>query len=94
MENDGTMNGYMVKTSTNVPKTLTKGNQSYSHAIIFGNWKDLLVGKWGGVFILADPYTQATTSQVRIHTELQCDVAVRRGRSFASIKDAINSLSS
>ncbi len=94
MELDGTMNGYGVKTSTNVPHTLTFGNQSFSHAIIFGNWRDLMVGQWGGIWILPDPYTQATTSQVRIHCELQCDVVVRRPSSFAAMKDAINNLGS
>ena len=94
MESDGTMNGYMTKTSTNVPNTLTFGNQSHSHAIIFGNWRDLMVGQWGGIWVLPDPYTQATTSQVRIHCELQCDVLVRRPSSFSAMKDAINNLSS
>lgn len=88
-DNEG-MNGYSAYTSTNVPSTLTKGSASgVAHAILFGNWSDLLVGKWGGVFVLVDPYTQAGASKVRIHTELQCDVAVRHAESFAAMKDAL-----
>lgn len=84
------MNGYNAMTSTNVPSTLTKGSASgICHAVVFGNWSELLIGMWGGVFILVDPYTQAGTSQVRIHTELQCDVAVKRAASFAAMLDAL-----
>ena len=94
-ETDNTMAGYGAYASTSVPGNLTKGSSSgICHAVVFGNWSDLLIGKWGGTFILVDPYTQATTSQVRIHCELQMDVAVRRASSFAAIKDAINGLGS
>jgi HK97 family phage major capsid protein len=93
-ETNNTVGGYNAYASTSVPKGLTIGSSSLAHAIIFGNWSDLLVGKWGGTYVLVDPYTQATTSQVRIHCELQMDIAVRRTQSFAISKSALNGLSS
>lgn len=93
-ETNNTMAGYNAYVSTSVPSGLTQGSSSFCHAMLLGNWSDLLIGKWGGTFILVDPYTQATTSQVRIHCELQMDVAVRRAASFAITKSAINGLSS
>lgn len=93
-ETNNTMGGMPAAVSTSVPKGLTIGSSSLAHAIIFGNWSDLLVGKWGGTYVLIDPYTQATTSQVRIHCELQMDIAVRRTQSFAISKSALNGLGS
>lgn len=93
-ETDNQLAGYKAMASTSVPQGLTQGSSSICHAMAFGNWSDLLIGKWGGTFVLVDPYTQATTSQVRIHCELQMDVAVRRAASFAITKSAINGLGS
>ena len=84
-----TMNGYNAMTSSNVPSNLTKGTSSDANAIVFGNFADLVVGQFGGVFILPDPYTQAGKSRVRMHTELFCDIAVKRAKSFAAMKDAL-----
>ncbi len=93
-ETNDTMGGMPASVSTSVPHGLTIGSSSLGHAMIFGNWSDLLVGKWGGTYVLVDPYTQATTSQVRIHCELQMDIAVRRTQSFAISKSALNGLGS
>ena len=48
----------------------------------FGNWAKMLVGQWGGLDILVDPYTQATTATVRIHTNSYWDIAVEHGQAF------------
>lgn len=93
-ETDNMMAGYKASASSTVPQGLTIGSSSYGHAMIFGNWADLLVGKWGGTFILVDTITKASTSQVKIYCELQMDVAVRRTQSFCISKSAINGLSS
>lgn len=93
-ENDNTISGYQAFTSTTMPKNLTIGSSSLAHSMAFGNWADLLVGKWGGTFVLVDPYTQAGTSQVRIYCELQMDVAVRYTQSFAISKSVLTGLGS
>jgi hypothetical protein len=73
-----------------VPSTLTKGSSSgIAHALIFGNFADLLVGQWGGVEFLVNPYAKDTEGIVRINAWTFYDVLVRRAQSFAAMKDAL-----
>jgi HK97 family phage major capsid protein len=80
--------GYRAEVSTNVPSTLTKGSSSNCHAIIFGNWQELLIAQWGGLDLLVDPYTQGTQSLIRVVANSWWDIALRHAASFAAIKDA------
>lgn len=84
------LNGYSVGVSTQVPSTLTKGTSSGNcHALIFGNFADLLIGQWGGVEFLVNPYAKDTEGIVRINAWTFYDVLVRRAQSFAAMKDAL-----
>lgn len=86
---EGMLNGYRAAVSTLVPSDLEKGTGYNLHAIIFGNWQELLLGNFGpGVDIVVDPYTQATSTLVRIVVNSWWDVALRHAASFAVIKDA------
>ncbi|MBT8496132.1 MAG: phage major capsid protein, partial [Deltaproteobacteria bacterium] len=53
----------------------------------FGNWRDLLIGMWGGLDLLVDPYTASNTGTVRIVGLQSMDIAVRHGQSFAFEND-------
>lgn len=86
------LNGYKVVTSNMVSGDITKGTGTDLSAIIFGNWNDLLIGQWGGLNILTDPYTYGTSGRVRLIVESFWDVMVRRAASFAAIKDAVTTL--
>ena len=86
---NNTMRGYNAAVSNQVSSTLTKGNQSLSSAIIFGNWNDLLVGMWGGLDIAVDTSTGSASGTVRIVSLQDIDLAVRHAESFAAMKDAL-----
>lgn len=87
---EGRLRGYAAYVTNAVPSDLTKGSSSgICSAIAFGNWQDLLVGFWGGLDILVDPYSQSTTGGKRITAFQDCDIAVRRAASFAAMKDAL-----
>jgi HK97 family phage major capsid protein len=86
---NNTMRGYNAAVSNQVSSTLTKGNQSLSSAIIFGNWNDLLVGMWGGLDIAVDTSTGSASGTVRIVNLQDIDLAVRHAESFAAMKDAL-----
>lgn len=75
---DGQVNGYRALTSTLSYSPATNVYSGY-----FGNWAKMLIGQWGGLDILVDPYTQATTGTVRIVTNSYWDVAVEHGAAFA-----------
>ena len=49
----------------------------------FGNWADLLIGAWGGLDLLIDPYTNSLSGTVRVVAHQSVDVAIRHGQSFA-----------
>lgn len=83
------LNGYPVHVTNQVSSTLTKGNQSASSAIFFGNWEDLLIAMWGTLDILVDPYTGSSSGTVRVVALQDVDVAVRRAQSFAAMLDAL-----
>jgi len=72
-----------------VPKNLTKGTGTALSAAIFGNWRDLLIGQWGGLDITIDPYTLATKGEVRIILQSFFDVLVQRAKAFSAVKDII-----
>jgi HK97 family phage major capsid protein/HK97 family phage prohead protease len=71
-EASGTVNGY----STQITNQITTGD------IFFGNFKDLLVGMWGGLEVTVDPYTYSTLGRIRIVLMQDLDFAVRRAASF------------
>lgn len=85
---DNMVNGYSALTSNNVPSDLTKGSGTNLSAMIFGNWQDLLIGLWGAMDLIVDPYTFSSRGRVRISAFLSADIAVRHPASFAAIVDA------
>jgi HK97 family phage major capsid protein len=84
------LNGYQAYVSNQVSSTLTKGTSTAKcSAIFYGNWNDLMIGLWGGLDILVNPFTLSTTGQVRIVAFQSCDIAVRYAQSFAAMLDAL-----
>ena len=86
----GSLNGYPAYVTNQVSSTLTKGSASGTcSAIFYGNWADLIIGMWGGVDILADPYTNSTSGTVRVVALSDVDLGVRHAESFAAMLDAL-----
>jgi hypothetical protein len=69
--------------SNQVPKTIDTNHT----ALIYGNWADLIIGMWGGLDILVDPYSQSSTQAVRIVVAQDIDTLVRHAESFAAAQD-------
>ena len=68
------INGYPVVVSAQ----LTANNY------VFGNMQDLLVGLFGGLDIVVDPYSNSTSGTVRVVALQSCDVNVRHAVSFCA----------
>jgi HK97 family phage major capsid protein len=84
------LNGYQAAVTNAVPSNLTKGTSSgVCSAVIMGNFADLIIGMWGGLDLMADPYTGSTSGTVRIVALQDVDVAVRHAESFAAMVDAL-----
>lgn len=84
-----TLNGYRVEDSTLVPSNLTKGTTSKKcSALIFGAWNEMLLGEWGVVEVLSNPYGDSFASGgLAIRALQNLDIAVRRPNAFAVVKD-------
>jgi len=88
MDNADMLNGYKVFQSGQLPKNLTKGTLSATaHAMVFGNFQDLLIGYYSGLDVLVDPYTGSSAGTVRLNFFTGMDIAVRHGASFSVCKD-------
>jgi hypothetical protein len=73
-----------------VPANLTKGTSTtICHAIIFGDWADLVIGEWGVMEILVDPFALKKRGDLEVSAILHCDVGVLRPTSFAAAVDAL-----
>jgi HK97 family phage major capsid protein len=73
----GTVNGYAAYVSTTVPTT------GGGHYMFFGNWQKLLVGQWGGMEIVVNPYTRLKDATVEVVLNTWHDVAVEHGQAFS-----------
>jgi len=80
----GTMLGMPFRTTTRIPINLTKGGSVNCSEIIFGNWEDLLLARWGVLEIRAsqDAGTAFRYNQTWIRASLLGDVGVRHPVSF------------
>mgnify|MGYP001062561213 CR=1 FL=1 len=86
---DEDVNGYPAYVTTLVRSDLTKGTGNNLSAIFFGNWSDLVIGLWGGLDVIVDPYTDAASGTVRVIAMEMVDIAVRHPQSFAVVLDAV-----
>jgi len=80
MNPDGTMNGYPVLATNHVAKELQVGADEYG--IVFGDWAEFLIGSWGAIDLLVDPFTQAHLGNIRIHVNGYFDAIARRAAAF------------
>lgn len=85
------MNGYGVATSTLSPSGLTKGASTDCYAIIFGNFRDMVIGQWAnGYDIVVDPFTGAKNATINIVVNSWYDMVIKHAQSFAACLDARN----
>jgi HK97 family phage major capsid protein len=70
--------GYPVKFTSQI-----NDNGSAQELIYFANWSDFVIGQWGGLDILVDPFTAAGTGQVRLVLNSFFDGNQKRTSSFA-----------
>lgn len=88
LQDPANLNGYRFEATNQISSTLTKGSSSgVCSAMFFGNFSELLVGYWGGLDVLVDPYTGGAAGTLRVRTLMDCDIAVRHAESFAVVSD-------
>lgn len=84
------VNGYQAAITNAVPSNLVKGTSgAVCSAILFGNFRDVMVGLWGATDIIRDPYAMSSSGGVRIVALQDCDMKLRNLESFSKMVDAL-----
>ena len=60
-----------------------------AHAIVFGHWAQLLIGEWGAMEIIVDPFRLKKQGMIEITSFQMADVDKRYAQSFCVISDAL-----
>ena len=71
------LNGSKLITTNLVPEL------SGNHPLIYGDWKQIFTGSWGGLSIKVDPFTQSTSGKIRLVVTAYADVQVVHPEAFA-----------
>jgi len=90
-DDDNTVNGYPALWSNNMQTTEGPAGSEAGgtdSSIIFADWSNLIVGMWGGLDILVDPYTGSNTGKVRIVALQDIDIKIRHVEAF-TITDGV-----
>lgn len=83
--NDGNVAGYKAVSSNQVSAVLGGGSE---HGLIFGNWAEAMIGMWGALELVVDPYALKKQGMIEVTSFQLADVALRHGQSFAKATGA------
>ncbi|MGL5805958.1 MAG: phage major capsid protein [Xenococcaceae cyanobacterium] len=84
----GSINGYPVGRTNQIPANKTKGTGTNLSCVVFGVWNQILVGEWGILDILPNPYGAGyAAGNVEIRALQTVDVQIRNPTSFAALTD-------
>ena len=88
----GTINGYPLFQTNQARSTLTKGTSvGNCSEVFFGAWPDVVVGEWGVLEIVPNPYgpNDFQAGDVMIRAMQTLDIGIRHGASFVAMSDAL-----
>lgn len=86
----GSINGYRVGRTNQIPGNKTKGTGTNLSCLLYGNFRDLYVAEWGLLDLLPNPYGAGyAAGNVEIRALQTLDVQVARASSFSAITDCV-----
>lgn len=83
--NEGQVVGYRAVATNQVLATLGSGSD---HGVIFGNWADVMIGTWGALEIVVDPYALKKQGMIEVTSFQLADIALRHPQSFCKATGA------
>jgi len=87
----GEINGYTVARTNQARSNLVKGTGTGLSEVFFGDWTNLIIGEWGVIEILPNPYAagiyEAGGVEIRVLQTL--DINCRHTAGFATLSDAV-----
>ena len=84
--------GHACPVTNLLPQNISKGSGTNLHAMVFGNWEDLVYAFWSGMDVIVDPYTAAGQGAVNIVTLQDFDANLRHYQSFSNCLDILSSI--
>lgn len=88
----GEINGYPMARTNQARSNLSKGSSTgVCSELIFGAWSELLMGEWGVIEVVPNPYDAAVFKNggVLLRVLQSLDIAVRHAASFAVMSDVL-----
>jgi len=85
----GTLNGYRAASTQQMPKDLGVGNDE--HGLIFGNWAACMIGQWGPVDLIVNPFTKAKQAMIEVIVNSFWDINYRWDAHFVKAEGVIPS---
>lgn len=83
--NEGEVAGYRAVATNQVSAALGGGSE---HGLIFGNWADVMIGNFGSMELVVDPYALKKQGMIEVTSFQLCDIALRHGQSFCKATGA------
>lgn len=77
---NGEMNGYRAEATNQIAKNLGAGTNE--HGIILAVWSELLIGEWGAMEIITDPYRLKKQGMIEVTTFNMVDIQRRHDEAF------------
>jgi Phage capsid family len=74
----GRVNGRPALSSTQLP----------AGQVIFGKWSEMIIATWLALDVLVDPFSLATTAEIRVRASLLADVQLRYPLAFCASADS------
>lgn len=84
---DNMINGYNAYGTAALAAT-NGGGTNTAFDFIFGDWRKAVVGSWGGIELIVDPYTKATNGAIQITASGLFDTEVANILGFAVARNA------
>lgn len=86
----GRVAGYRAFSTNQVSKTMSGSADTggSEHGILFGNWSDIIIGFFGALEVIVDPYALKKQGIVEVTSYQMNDTIVRHGQSFCKATGA------
>lgn len=87
---EGSIAGYRVRCSNQIPNNQSKGTANNLTSIFFGDFSNVLLGIWSGLDVMVDPYSESSNAIVKVIAKQLVDLELTRGKYFAVATDVQN----
>lgn len=87
---EGLLAGFRARSTSQLSKVMNGSDAvgGSSYGLIFGNWADLIIGLWGAMEIIPDPYAKKRQGMIEIASFQMASQVIRHGQSFCKATGA------